>query len=93
MTTAKNAVFIGLSLEKCYLVGGNWLLVGPEQKFGSESLLRGIFVGGGMRKFSAGGGLPHAPSMGKSCIMCPLQNVGSVFVMMCLYYGKTPGMI
>ena len=74
-------------------MGGNWLLVGREQKFGSESLLRGIFVGGGMRKFSAGGGLPHAPSMGKSCVMCPLQNVGSVFVMTCLYYGKTPGMI
>ena len=29
MTTAKNAVFIGLELKNCCLVGvGNWLLVG-----------------------------------------------------------------
>ena len=39
MTTAKNAVFIGLKPESCYLLKGGWLLLG------------GIFLGRGMSKW------------------------------------------
>ena len=43
MNKAKNAVFIGLKLEKFCLVGGGWLLVG------------GVYCGG---NFSSCGGEP-----------------------------------
>ena len=60
MTTAKNAVFIGLWLENCCLVGGiefwwGWGMWDKKNFFGGG---RGDFsrwVGGGMSKFSAGG--------------------------------------
>ena len=67
MTTAINAVFIGLQLKNCYLVGGvNWILVGGGIKVwwggggeGGSLWGVGIFLGGkGISKFFYGGGTP-----------------------------------
>ena len=59
MTTAKNAVFIGLELRNCCLVGvGNWLLVGEIKIW-----LWG--VGGG---WVAGGVTPPTPNRENSAI-------------------------
>ena len=64
MTKAKNAVFIGLQLENCCLVGGGWLLVGGIKVWWGESTVEGIFLaaggggGWGTSKFLTGGGIP-----------------------------------
>ena len=47
MTKAKNAVFIGLQLENCCLVGGGWLLVGGIKFWLGESTVEGIFLAAG----------------------------------------------
>ena len=64
MTTAKNAVLIGLEHENCYVLGdgvGNWLLVRGEST-------GGIFRWGGWANFQlvGGGGDSPYPPVGKT---------------------------
>ena len=71
MTTAKNKVFIGLSLENYYLVGKMRELTFGGEVEGDKNLvgggsIGGIFPRGGMSKLSAGGrGLPPSFPVGK----------------------------
>ena len=69
MTTAKNAVFIGLKLETCCLVGGNKNLV----EGGRE-----IFLSGGMSKFFDVRDSPHRPPVGKT-LLCSFHSCISTF--------------
>ena len=73
MTTAKNAVLIGLYLENCCLVrggeGGGILTFGGGYK---------NLVWAGMSKFLVGGGIspmPPSPQYGKPCMVeCFCKN-------------------
>ena len=57
MTTDKNAIFIALQLENCYLVEWDWLLVVA----GIKIWWRETHFLGGMRIFGCWGDSSHAP--------------------------------
>ena len=64
MTTVKNEVFIGLN-ENCYLAGGIILWWGEIKMWWQEST-GGVFLVGEVSKFSASGGTPLYPLVGKT---------------------------